>query len=64
MSVRTTADEQLDSVKGHVKSAIDALNEIVVGECWGHDDLTPEYRLTLRQTMFDLMGTRDKLENP
>lgn len=40
MSVRTTADEKLDEARDAVKIALKALTEIVIEDCWGHDEFS------------------------
>ena len=39
MSVRTIADESLESAKLHVEEALKDLEDIVIGKCWGSDDM-------------------------
>lgn len=38
MSVRTTANQHVDSAYDYVDSALKSLNEIVVNKCWGYDE--------------------------
>lgn len=44
MRERTTADENLDDARTAVNKAIQALAEIIIDECWGHDNYNSEFR--------------------
>jgi len=61
MGVNTNADEHRDSAAGHVSDAIRDLSEIVINECWGHDDCGQDYKDMLRKTLMQLIEIRDKL---
>lgn len=45
MSVRTDADEALDSARDHIKRAIDDLYGVVMEKTWGHDDFKEEWKI-------------------
>ncbi len=61
MSVTTTADERLDDAKRGIREAVLSLNEILVGECWGHDQWNEEYRAKMREAYAALLRLRDQL---
>ena len=61
MSVRTTADEHLDSAKQHIKDAVKDLSEIVVEQCWGHDEYREEYSEELKRIFRELLEIRDRI---
>lgn len=63
MSVQTTADEQLDLAKADVKTAIDHLAEIVIKQCWGHDEFNDAYYTNITHSLADLLRIRDRLES-
>lgn len=62
MGVRTTADEQLDKAAEGVSNAISALGEIVINQCWGHEDYKSDYRETIKTALMDLISIRDRLD--
>lgn len=62
MGVVTTADEKIKSAKGHIKDAIDDLKSVLVDECWGHDDFTPEYNEALTDSFTDLLRINTRLK--
>ena len=61
MSVTTTADEQKDSAIEHIKEAIKNLGEIIINQCWGHDDYSDDYSTGLKQSLIELITIRDRL---
>lgn len=61
MSVRTTADEHLDSAAEHIRAAIKDLTEIVIEECWGHDEFTAEYQTTVSEVFDELRKLKGRL---
>ena len=61
MSVRTTADEQLDLAKEDIQTALAHLSQIIVDRCWGWDEFTKEYREAIAQSLTDLIAIRDRL---
>jgi hypothetical protein len=61
MSVTTTADEKLKSARDHVEGAIAALSEIVVDQCWGHDDFNGEFAKQIEESFDLLRQIRKKL---
>lgn len=61
MSVTTTADEKVDSVRTNVREATKALAEVVIEDCWGADEFTPEFKTTLREVMNDLLDIKNRL---
>lgn len=54
MSVKTSADEHLDKVKENISSSIEELSQIVIHECWGHDQFNIEYREKLEEVFTQL----------
>ena len=61
MGVRTTADEKLDEARDSADQALKALNEIVVGECWGHDEWNDEFTQQIHEAHSMLIQIRGKL---
>jgi replicative superfamily II helicase len=61
MSVRTTADEKLDSASDHIKYAIRDLSTIVIDECWGHDEYSNEYTDVINEVLHQLLALKKKL---
>jgi hypothetical protein len=61
MPVKTTADQHLEIARDAVEEAIRELTEIVVHECSGHNDFTPEYRTALENTFQQLLQIRKAL---
>lgn len=62
MSVQTTADDHLDSAREHIASALEDLSEIIVKECWGHDDFNEEWRKKIHQTFQDLLKMKKRFQ--
>jgi len=61
MSVRTAADERLDSAHQHIKEAIRDLSAIVIEECWGYDEYKEEYTEKIHEVLQELMTLKKKL---
>ena len=61
MGVITTADERLSSAKGHIGSAIQDLNHILIEECWGHDEFRKEYQEKIAEAFTELVGIGNRL---
>lgn len=61
MSITTTADLKLDSAREHLKFATMDLQEIVINECWGHDEFYKEFQKQLFETYIDLVRISKKL---
>jgi hypothetical protein len=61
MSVVTTADERLSSAQEHIVAAIGDLTDVVVNECWGHDDYRPDYTVGIREVLCRLIELKSKL---
>lgn len=61
MSVRTTADEQLDQAKHDIQTAIEHLSQITIERCWGWRDFNREYSEAIAQSLSDLIVIRDRL---
>lgn len=61
MSVVTTADERLNSAAEHVKAALSDLSDIVISECWGHDDFRADYRAGIETAFSNLMTVKTQL---
>jgi hypothetical protein len=64
MSVRTSADEHLDSAKEYLNLAILNLNKIVVERVWGAEEFSKEYTEIMTETMFELLKIQNKLGRP
>ena len=62
MSVQTRAYEHLDSAKKHIRDALEDLSEIVVKECWGHDDFNEEGKEKIYETFQDLLKIKKRFE--
>ncbi len=61
MSVRTTADEKIDEARDSINKALKALNEIVVNECWGHDEFNKAFTKKMLEAHAMLIEVRSKL---
>ncbi len=61
MSVTTDADRKLEEAKEAINVAVMALNDILVGEVWGHDEYRADYRATMRAAYADLLRLKDEL---
>jgi hypothetical protein len=61
VSVRTTADEQLDHAKADIQTAIEHLSQIIVERCWGWGEFREDYRKDIAQSLADLIVIRDRL---
>lgn len=59
MSVQTTADKHLEDAANHVRAAVDSLSEIVVSQCSGHDEWTPQFRKDIVGAFHQLLLLRD-----
>lgn len=62
MSVRTTFDEKVDSIRTHVSSVVNDLNEIVVDKCWGYEELSEEGKRKYKELFQQFLEIRDSLE--
>jgi len=61
MSVRTTADEQLDSAKKDIRTAIQSISDIIINQCWGWDEYSGESQENMREVLNDLLKVKTKL---
>lgn len=61
MSVQTTADENLNSIREHINESIKDLGDIVVDQCWGHDEFNEDFLKDLRKTFNSLLDICDTL---
>lgn len=61
MSVRTTADEHLDLAKEALNTSIKELSEIVISQCWGYDEFTPDATNALNYALSRLIHVRDNV---
>ncbi len=61
MSVQTTADEHRDAARENVRDAIRNLSQIVVEQCWGHDEYRAGYRTALSESFQELIAIQEKL---
>ncbi len=62
MSVKTAAQENVDSTIKNVNDAISDLNKIVVEQCWGTDEFKDTFRNDLKQSFHELIEIRDRLQ--
>lgn len=62
--MRTPADEARATATTNIQAAIQNLADIVVSQCHGHDEFTPEFKQTLTSSMNNLMVIRDKIAPP
>lgn len=60
--MRTTADEKLHSAKEHIKDAIKCLSEIVVDECYGHDEYDESWKREFYDSLKDLISIKKRLQ--
>jgi hypothetical protein len=61
MGCRVLADDYLAQAQRDIESAIKCLNEIVVGQCDGHDSFSKTYRRTMRDSYTLLICIKDDL---
>lgn len=61
MSEQSEATRQIDNARSSLKSAVIALNEIVLHECQGHDELPSYHRKRLRQAISEINTLREDL---
>lgn len=62
MSVKTTADEKLDTAKEHVDNAIGLIVDVLFGKVWGYEQYTREYKNDLMSALADLRKISEVLE--
>jgi predicted house-cleaning NTP pyrophosphatase (Maf/HAM1 superfamily) len=62
MTVRTTADEQIDKAKEHIQEALECLSEVIVAGCYGTSDYTQLYLEKLERQFVALLGIKRSLE--
>ena len=62
MSIRTTADERLDTAREHIQSAIVALADVTINEVWGSDSYNDEYKESIETVFNDLRKARQLLK--
>ncbi|MFA5299856.1 MAG: hypothetical protein WC389_16855 [Lutibacter sp.] len=63
MTVKTTADEKIESAKNHVKSAIKDLSDILVDNVWGWNSYNQVYQTKLQESLNALMNIKRDLES-
>lgn len=61
MSVITEADRKLTEARQAIRVALKAINEIVVEECWGHDQWNEEFTSKVQEAHSILIKLRRKL---
>lgn len=61
MSVRTTADENREEAKEHLKKAYDCLISVLNTETWGNDQYTDEYIDKIHKTSLQLLHIKREL---
>lgn len=64
MSVLTTADEKLDQAKAAIQTAAEALAEITIQRCYGHDTYTEDYQREIAAALVHVCDARAALEGP
>lgn len=57
----TTADEKRETARDSVKTAIQAIHEIVILKCYGHDEYTKEYQNVLYDSYLKLIEVSRQL---
>ena len=57
----TTADEKLDQARECVKVACEALSDIVIGECHGHDQFVSGYTHMLSGQLIALLHVKKEI---
>lgn len=62
MSIKTEADERLQGAYNHVSAALKDVSCVIVDQCSGHNDFTPEARKKIRDAFAVLTDLRDELE--
>lgn len=62
MSVTTTADEKIEETKAAIDTAIKALAEILIVECWGYDEYNTDYDEMLKNTFDTLRILKDNMK--
>ena len=62
MGVQTKADENLDKAREAVDIAILALSDIVVNECWGHDEFSEEFQENIEDSFSQLRAVKSRLK--
>lgn len=58
----TTADMHLENARDKVKEAVRDLSQILIEECYGHDDYAESFNLKL-ESAFTKLRVVDKLLN-
>jgi len=61
MSVTTTVDENIQTAKDHISSAIKELLNTVDEDTWGHHDMSDEYLETIHDSILKLSLIKRKL---
>lgn len=61
MGVRTTADDKAIEAYNAVDTALKALTEIVVDQCWGTSDLTDDFIQKIEKSHQTLIQVRKDL---
>ena len=59
--MRTNADEKISSAEQSVRDATEALSEVLIHECWGSDEYTPERMTVLREVLDELISIKIRL---
>jgi len=62
MGVTTRADENLEQIKSLVEQASDLLYETTQKECWGFEELYPDYQKQLKAAFLSLVQVRNNLD--
>jgi hypothetical protein len=61
MNVYTEADKHVDSVREHIRDAINELDEIVIHGCWGVGDYGKEFYEELQKVFSELIDIRRRI---
>lgn len=62
MSVKSAAQENVESAVRDINSAITNLAKVVVEQCWGTDEFKNHYKDALKQSFQQLIEIRDKIQ--
>lgn len=62
MSVKSAAQENVESAVRDINSAITNLAKVVVDQCWGTDDFKDIFKADLKQSFHELIEIRDRIQ--
>lgn len=62
MSVRTTADEKIDSAKDHIRQAYKDIHDALDEDTWGSDEYGNDFVKKLHEVEVSLFEIKQKLK--